>query len=109
MTKQTPAPSDALQNIKRFDQLIAYLRDELDWPIETDDFDDFTFDYEPEELGIDPKKAAKIEIIKQLRPLTSDQPWGVFWINTSGISSKSPCPIPTWMVINSWQVHWIST
>ena len=55
------SPPDALKKIKRFDQLIAYLRDELDWPIETDDFDDLTFDYEPEELGIDPKNAAKID------------------------------------------------
>jgi hypothetical protein len=27
----------ALARIRRFDQLIAYLRDELDWPIGTDD------------------------------------------------------------------------
>lgn len=71
---------ESLRNIKRFDQLVAYLRDELDWPIDTEDFDDLTFDYEPEELGIDPKNAAKIEIIKQLRPLVSNQPWGIFWI-----------------------------
>jgi len=76
----TAVDHDRLRNIKRFDQLVAYLRDELDWPIETDDFDDLTFDYDPEELGIDPKNAAKIEVIKQLRPLVNEQPWGIFWI-----------------------------
>jgi predicted helicase len=71
---------DELRGIKSFPQLIKYLRDELDWPIEADDFEDSTFDYDPEELGIDPKTAAKIQEIKQLRPLVSNQPWGVFFV-----------------------------
>ena len=71
---------EQLRKIKSFPSLVKYLRDELDWPIETEDFDDLTFDYEPEELGIDPKTAAKIDSIKQLRPLTSDQPWGIFFV-----------------------------
>ena len=58
---------------------MKYLRDELDWPIEADDFEDLTFDYEPEELGID-EDAAKIEEIKQLRPLATNQPWGIFFV-----------------------------
>lgn len=69
-----------LREIKTFPSLVTYLRDELGWPIESDDFDDLTFDYEPEELGIDPKTAAKIDTIKQLRPLTRNQPWGIFFI-----------------------------
>lgn len=71
---------DRLREIKTFPSLIKYLREELDWPIETDDFDDLTFDYEPEELGIDSSLAAKIETIKQLRPLVSNQPWGIFFV-----------------------------
>ncbi|HEX7344253.1 MAG TPA: N-6 DNA methylase, partial [bacterium] len=71
---------EALRAIKTFPSLVKYLRDELDWPIESDDFEDLTFDYEPEELGIDAKTAAKIESIKQLRPLVSNQPWGIFFI-----------------------------
>ena len=42
---------ERLARIRRFDQLVAYLRDELDWPIHSDDFDDLTFEYTPEELG----------------------------------------------------------
>lgn len=72
---------ERLRSIKSFPSLVKYLRDELDWPIEADDFDDLYFDYEPEELGIDAKTAAKIKDIKQLRPLASHQPWGVFFIN----------------------------
>ena len=72
---------ERLRSIKTFPSLVKYLRDELDWPIETDDFDDLTFEYEPEELGIDSKIAVKIKEIKQLRPLSSKQPWGIFFVN----------------------------
>lgn len=70
----------ALASIKRFDQLIAYLRDEMGWPIGRDDFEELTFEYTPEELGIDAKNAAKIEEIKRLRPLSSVQPWGILFV-----------------------------
>ena len=69
-----------LARIRRFDQLAAYLRDELDWPIDSDDFEDLTFEYTPEELGIDAKNAAKIQEIKRLRPLVPGQPWGIFFV-----------------------------
>ena len=52
----------------------------MDWPIDTENFDDLTFDYEPEELGLDSKTAAKIDGIKQLRPMTTHQPWGIFFV-----------------------------
>ena len=42
-----------LAGIKRFDQLVRYLRDSMGWPIEADDFEEMTFEYTPEELGID--------------------------------------------------------
>ena len=70
----------ALANIKRFDQLIAYLRDEMAWPIEGDDFDEMTFEYTPDELGIDVSNTAKIQEIKRLRPLAPNQPWGIFFV-----------------------------
>ncbi len=70
----------ALAAIRRFDQLIAFLRDEMDWPIASGDFEDLTFDYTPEELGIKVQHAAKIQEIKRLRPLAPKQPWGVFFV-----------------------------
>src|SRR4030042_137515 len=72
---------ERLRSIKSFPSLVKYLRDELDWPIESEDFDELTFEYEPDELGIDAKTAVKIKDIKQLRPLSSKQPWGIFFIN----------------------------
>ena len=71
---------ERLARIRRFDQLVAYLRDELGWPIESDDFEELTFEYTPEELGIDEKSAAKIQEIKRLRPLVPVQPWGIFFV-----------------------------
>jgi hypothetical protein len=69
-----------LAEIRRFDQLVAYLRDEMSWPIDSSSFEDLTFEYTPEELGIDEKNAAKIEQIRRLRPLTASQPWGIFFV-----------------------------
>lgn len=72
---------DKLREIRTFPSLVKFLRDDLDWPIEgTDDFEDLTFDYTPEELGIDAANAAKIEEIKRLRPLVANQPWGIFFV-----------------------------
>ena len=69
-----------LATIKTFPSLVKYLRDEMGWPVGSDSFEDLTFDYAPEELGIDAKNAAKIEEIKRLRPLSSGQPWGIFFV-----------------------------
>lgn len=69
-----------LASIRTFPQLVRYLRDELDWPITSDDFEDLFFDFTPQELGIDTKNAAKIQQIKRLRSLSVNQPWGVFFV-----------------------------
>ena len=71
---------ERLASIRRFDQLVAYLRDELGWPINSDDFDTLMYDYTAEELGLDEKNAAKIQEIKRLRPLVPNQPWGIFFV-----------------------------
>jgi hypothetical protein len=70
-----------LRGIKTLPQLAAYLRDELDWPIESDDADEITFEYSAAELGLDEKSAVNIREIKQLRPLAGNQPWGIFFVN----------------------------
>ena len=77
----TPTSAEHLRSIKTFPSLVKYLRDELEWPIDSEKFDDLTFEYQPEELGLDAKTAVKIKEIKQLRPLVRNQPWGIFFIN----------------------------
>lgn len=83
MSRIDVAPTDLrdrLARIRRFDQLVAFLRDELDWPIGATDFDELTFEYTAAELGIDGRNAAKIQQIKRLRPLAPGQPWGIFFV-----------------------------
>ena len=69
-----------LRKIRTFRSLVRYLRDEMSWPINSEDFETLIFEYTPEELGIDAKNAAKIEHIKRLRPLAVNQPWGIFFV-----------------------------
>lgn len=69
-----------LKAIHTFPALVKYLREDLGWPVEQESFEDLTFDWEPGELGIDASQAAKIEYIKQLRPLENGQPQGVFFV-----------------------------
>jgi predicted helicase len=71
---------ERLKEIRTFPSLVKYLKTELDWPITTDDIDEITYDYEAEELGLDEEHSVKIKSIKQLRPLTSKQPWGIFYV-----------------------------
>lgn len=70
-----------LRAIKTFPQLIAFLRDDLDWPIDQGhDEDDLTFDWS-DDLGLKDSERVGIKEIKQLRPLETGQPWGIFFVN----------------------------
>ena len=72
--------ANKFRSIRDFPELVDYLGDELDWPIETDDFEEMTFEYSAAELGLDEKTAPKFLEIRRLRPLDKDQPWGIFFI-----------------------------
>lgn len=75
---------DQLRSIQTFEELIPFLEDDLDWPFphgsQDYEFDDLTFEYTPDELGLEDEYAAKIKRIHQLRPLVSGQPWGIFFV-----------------------------
>lgn len=75
-----PDYREILKEIRTFPSLIKFLRDELDWPISSEDFEELTFEYTPEELGIDTANAAKIQEIRRLRPMSVNQPWGIFFV-----------------------------
>jgi hypothetical protein len=72
--------AENLRTIKTFAQLVRYLEDELDWPLEQYGFEDLTFEYAPMEVGLRDEEAAKVRTIHQLRPLAGGQPWGIFFI-----------------------------
>ena len=69
-----------LRGINTFPKLRHYLDEKLGWPIVSGHFDEMSFDYTPEELGIQKELAAKIKTIKQMRPDTTQQPWGIFFL-----------------------------
>jgi len=82
-SEMTTADRSKLREIRTLPSLVMFLRDELGWPIAPTDFeeiDPLVFEYDPEELGLDPRTATKIQTIQQLRPLTTNQPWGVFFV-----------------------------
>ena len=74
------SPRDRLRSLRNFADLIRYLEDELAWPLQQYGFEELTFAYEADELGLREEDAAKVKKIHQLRPLASGQPWGIFFI-----------------------------
>jgi hypothetical protein len=73
-------PTD-LRAVKNFSQLLRYLRDELLWPIDTDDAEEITFEYAPDDFAaLAPEHHVQIEKILQLRPLVTGQRWGIFYV-----------------------------
>ncbi|MCO6184596.1 type ISP restriction/modification enzyme [Rhizobium sp. L1K21] len=70
-----------LARVNSFPKLIEILENKLDWPINGYDLEDLTFEYEARELGLKPEETAKIREINQLRPLATNQPWGIFFIS----------------------------
>lgn len=79
----TIAP-EALRQVLSVDDLIELLHDDLDWPIDVSDLSEATFDYEPVELGIDADALPKDVSLRQLRPMATGQPWGVFFVELPG-------------------------
>lgn len=69
-----------LRDVRTFPDLVRYLEEELDWPLQEYGFDEMTFEFTPAELGLKEDDAARIRAIHQLRPLASGQPWGIFFV-----------------------------
>lgn len=74
------AGGQELRRIGDFEALCRYLEDGLGWPLGEHDFDSLTFQYEPDELGLQGEYADAIESIHQMRPAVDGQPWGIFFV-----------------------------
>jgi hypothetical protein len=73
--------ADLLRSIHNIEGLVKYLSEQLDWPVQVDQWEDAIYDWQPEELNLKPEQRIKIRAIKQLRPLVSNQPWGIFFVD----------------------------
>ena len=77
------ANPEPVQRIKTLPDLVAYLRDELGWPISPETVaDDLTFDWSADELRLAGGQAARLRggALRQLRPFVPGQPWGIFLV-----------------------------
>jgi hypothetical protein len=76
-----------LASVTTFDQLLPWLANNLGWPVDEFEiapetaYDDLTYEYEGTELGLKQEDVAHIREIRQLRPLVTNQPWGIFFVN----------------------------
>ena len=77
----TDANIRTLKSINSIDALLSFLRNDLEWPISEGNVDEVTFTYEPDELGLKEEHAPKINCVYQIRPITTGQPWGIFFID----------------------------
>jgi len=75
--------SPRLRQVANLPGLIAYLRDELGWPISSDTvIDDLTFDWSANDLRLADGQRARLQggAVRQLRPFVPGQPWGIFLV-----------------------------
>jgi type I restriction-modification system DNA methylase subunit len=73
----------SVQSVKDFSSLLKLLRDDLRWPLPDEPSpEDITFDWSPGELRIQDAQAQRLKsgVVQQLRPLVSNQPLGIFYI-----------------------------
>ena len=73
--------AEKLRHIQTIPALVKYLDEELGWPVGVDDWEDAVFDWQPEELNLKAEHQVAIKSIKQLRPLVTGQPWGIFFVD----------------------------
>ena len=90
MASSVPADhAETMRGIRTFAQVFQYLVDGQGWPLELPDLEDddltaVTYDWDPAELGIPADRLGDLKRLQQMRPLTVNQPWGVFFLEFSG-------------------------
>ena len=85
----SPDKVETLRSVRAFAQVFKYLADERGWPIDADllaedDLASLTYDWDPEELGIAPGSLQALRRLRQMRPVTANQPWGLFFLEFTG-------------------------
>ena len=91
MASSVPADyAETMRGIRTFAQVFQYLVDDQGWPLELPDLEDddliaVTYDWDPAELGIPAERLKDFKRLQQMRPLTVNQPWGVFFLEFSGL------------------------
>ncbi|MCI0555574.1 MAG: hypothetical protein L0287_31905 [Anaerolineae bacterium] len=77
------ALEEAVQRVHDLNSLLNLLRDELNWPIQSSHtLDDSTFEWRADELSLNESATRQLKdgVVRQLRPFTKHQPWGIFFV-----------------------------
>ena len=69
-----------IREVKDLQSMLCYFGENLNWSIDTDDFEvsDYTYELYSDDLGIKEEEFAKISSLYQMRPFTDNMPFGVF-------------------------------
>jgi type I restriction-modification system DNA methylase subunit len=70
-------------------KLIAFLAEDCGWPLEDDQIDRSAWPVNNAELGLNDRVTVDSVEIYELRPLSTNQPWGVFFLAVKGTSNLS--------------------
>jgi len=70
-------------------KLIEFLAEDCGWPLEEEQIDRSAWPVNNAELGLNDEVAVDSVEIYELRPLTTHQPWGVFFVAVKGTSILS--------------------
>src|SRR5258705_13452683 len=73
----------SIRDIHSASDLLAFLRDDLNWPIPDDAvIDELTFDWNGQDLRLPDSASQRLQsgTIRQVRPLVPGQPWGIFLV-----------------------------
>ena len=80
-TVDAASGADALRGLRTFMEVFRYLVDVRGWPLDADhiedeDLDAVTYDWDADDLGIPASALRDLRELRQMRPLTTGQPWG---------------------------------
>ena len=90
MSTRSDKALERLREVRTADDLLRYFINELDWPLEDEtvlqdeDVEYLTYDWELEELGVPRRTRGLVRRVRQVRPFTADQPWGIFFVDLAG-------------------------
>ena len=76
-----------LRRIRTEADFFEYLIEELEWPIDTSaqfEPEQLTWEWLPADIGVDTEHVRSLGRLRQLRPLTASQPWGIFFVEFRG-------------------------
>ena len=82
--------AETMRGIRTLAQMVQYFGDFQGWPLDVNELEDdltaFTYDWNAAELGIPATQLRDLERgeLQQMRPLTVNQPWGVFFMKFRG-------------------------